>query len=950
MIDRESPEGVTNTESNVTNDFCVAVALPPESALPADANGEPNATLAQPQRSEFGLDQLNSDQQERLTLILDEYLERLESGERPPIQSLLDAHPDLAAALRTYLRSIGVLHGVTRDLSGHGRGGSHHGHSLGRGLLSTCPSPVQLGDYRIVREIGRGGMGIVYEAQQLTLNRRVALKVLPLSGTLDAKQTARFRREAQAAAQLQHAHIVPVYDVGCDQGIHYYSMPLIEGSSLDAFIHEQQQAAIPTQPIGSTIDDDHPVKPIIASREDAIPLQILQSSAHIARVTRWLAQAAEALGHAHEIGIVHRDIKLSNLLLDRHDNVWITDFGLAHIASESRVTLAGELLGTLRYMSPEQARGSPLLDHRTDIYSLGMTCYELLTHHVAFAGSDRQQLLQKICCVEPTPPRRLNSAIPRDLETILQTALAKDPNDRYSSAAELLADVAAFRSGRPIRARRPTPVDCAVKWIGQHRAIASTIFVAMLLTLLTVGISSWMIAKRGRDVQRLFMESQAAGFSQLDFVEQLVTIDGAEPLAREMLTHSLQYYRGFVTESRNQSAMTKELATAYYRIGRITEQLGQSRDAEVAYRTACDLFATLANREQTTQSKIVRTLCENNLGLLAAQRNDYAQAESHYATAAAALTQLQQQSPANSPSHEALTCRDHLATVLANQGVLKRKTGDIAAARALLLQAVAMRRELQTSAPEDVLNQWNLATLYHNLCQIALDVADGDANTVADSVADADADVVFALVSDSTAREAMAIDYCQRAIELQQAILREHPGHPSETRARSDLALGWNNLGALFSRGQRFSDARQAFQAAVELGVQLVSIQPGVPRHRLDLAISYNNLAQSHAAVQHWAEAEAAFDSALETVLPLAGSIPNDIQVRSCLAGTLHNRALALQQNHKFAQAAASLAQARDHISAALTMAPAHGAYLALQARIEQADHACQSQLLRATP
>ena len=191
-------------------------------------------------------------------------------------------------------------------------------------------------------------------------------------------------------------------------------------------------------------------------------------------------QAAEALDHAHKYGIVHRDIKPANLLLDVEGNLWITDFGLARLQDDAGLTITGDLLGTLRYMSPEQAlakRG--YLDHRTDIYSLGATLYELLTLRPAIDGQDRQEVLRKIAQDEPTPLRRLNPAIPRELETILLKAMSKEPGSRYDTAQELADDLRHFLEHRPIRARRPSLAERAAKWAHRHRTIvASAVVIA----------------------------------------------------------------------------------------------------------------------------------------------------------------------------------------------------------------------------------------------------------------------------------------------------------------------------------------------------------------------------------------------------------------------------------------------------------------------------------------
>ncbi|HZN56838.1 MAG TPA: tetratricopeptide repeat protein, partial [Planctomycetota bacterium] len=322
---------------------------------------------------------------------------------------------------------------------------------------------LRLGDYRIHREAGRGGMGVVYEAEQVSLGRRVALKILPFAAVLDPKHLERFRNEAHAAALLHHTNIVPVFSIGCERGVHFYAMQFIDGHSLQRVIEDLRRRSKKDR--GATT----------ASR------------AFFRTVAKLGLQAAEALRHAHEKGIVHRDIKPSNLILDRQRNLWVTDFGLARIEGSQSLTLTGDLLGTLRYMSPEQAATSKApVDHRTDIYSLGLTLYELITLKYAFPGDDRRLMLQQISNEEPPRPSKLNRGLPADLETIVLKAMAKDPNQRYESARRLAEDLKRFLAGRPILAKRPALVTRAFKWCRRHKLVVGTA-AAVLVALLSLG-------------------------------------------------------------------------------------------------------------------------------------------------------------------------------------------------------------------------------------------------------------------------------------------------------------------------------------------------------------------------------------------------------------------------------------------------------------------------------
>ena len=306
--------------------------------------------------------------------------------------------------------------------------------------VAEMPSTIESwGEFRIVRELGRGGMGVVCEAYQGSLNRHVALKFLPEHGNL-----ARFRREAQAAGRLHHTHIVPVFGVGEHQGRHFYVMQYIAGRGLDAVLKERAAAAVGT---GRT-----PARP---------------AALEAARIG---VQVAEALAHAHGQGVIHRDIKPSNLLLDDQGNVWITDFGLAKVADQQALTVNRDLLGTVRYMPPEAFEGR--YDARGDIYALGLTLYELLALRPVYDETDRARLIRLVMAGDPPRLRALDREFPRDLETVIHKAIERDPGHRYQTAAELAEDLKRFLEDRPIRARQASAAERYWRWARRNPAIA----------------------------------------------------------------------------------------------------------------------------------------------------------------------------------------------------------------------------------------------------------------------------------------------------------------------------------------------------------------------------------------------------------------------------------------------------------------------------------------------
>jgi tetratricopeptide (TPR) repeat protein len=445
--------------------------------------------------------------------IVDEFLERLGRGERPEAEEYAHRFPRLATMLRQMLPALQVLHTSMVD------------HPRTAGGTEIEPEGP-LGDFRIVREVGRGGMGVVYEAVQISLGRRVALKVLPFAATLDARQLQRFKNEAQAAAHLHHQNIVPVYAVGVERGVHYYAMQFIEGQTLAALIGELRNLAGlqppgqggPRRPpsevvsrfasgqwlaVPATAEDGQKSAPAVAdtARPSAAALTTAPSTrnpTYFRTVASLAMQAADALVHAHRHGVVHRDVKPANLLVDAQGNLWMTDFGLARVQSDTQLTLTGDLVGTLRYMSPEQALAQPHgVDHRTDLYSLGATLYELLTLTPAFDGRDRQALLRQIAFDEPLPPRRINKAVPADLETIVLKAMAKNPLERYAAAEELADDLERFLKDEPIRARRQTLVQRARKWVRRHRPVVWTAVTGLFVALaILAGSLGWVVRDR----------------------------------------------------------------------------------------------------------------------------------------------------------------------------------------------------------------------------------------------------------------------------------------------------------------------------------------------------------------------------------------------------------------------------------------------------------------------
>jgi eukaryotic-like serine/threonine-protein kinase len=494
----------------------------------------------------------------RVIELADEFLDRYRRGERPSLGEYAARFPELAAEIREVFPAMAVMERIAlADES-----------IEGRRQPSVSPSQQavrQLGDFRILREVGRGGMGLVFEAEQVSLGRHVALKVLPASVLRDSKQRSRFEREAKAAARLHHTNIVPVFGVGEEDGIPYYAMQFIAGLGLDQVIRElnrqrgdashSEQAPAPAElPGGFTItavarslldgelgaaeptellqedgagpgNGASPPRPVVARPGDATPPASSPSGSLLGlgsgngsrlngspRPTYWRgvarigSQVADALAYAHSQGIFHRDIKPSNLLLDARGVVWVTDFGLAKVEDQEALTNTGDIMGTLRYMPPEAFEGRH--DARGDVYSLGLSLYEMLAFRPAFDEADRGRLIRLVTAGEPPRIRTINPEVPRDLETVVHKAIERDPAHRYATAAILAEDLRRYAEDRPILARRASETEKFRRWCRRNPIPA--FLLATLFVVFWAGFAgiAWKwreaVAEReAKDIQRL---------------------------------------------------------------------------------------------------------------------------------------------------------------------------------------------------------------------------------------------------------------------------------------------------------------------------------------------------------------------------------------------------------------------------------------------------------------
>lgn len=382
-----------------------------------------------------------------------------------------------ARMARMVLRDLGAA----RDEDATSRTTIYSGASATGRRAAVGAAPERLGDFELLGELGRGGMGVVYRARQTSLNRMVALKVLSTAAVASEKAVQRFRNEAHATARLHHTNIVPIYGQGEQDGVCFYAMELIDGRPLNTVMAEDPTLA----PLAAANAAQSPATTLPNETVSLSGTQTRRRTRDFKRIARLIAEIADALEHAHRQGIVHRDIKPNNLLLGRDDHLHITDFGLARLLDEPGITLSAEMVGTPAYMSPEQISGRPGdIGPHTDVYALGVTLYELLTLQRPFTGSTYDQVIQQVLTRDPTSPRRIDPRIPVDLETICLRAMEKEPRRRFASAAQMCSDLRRYAEDFPILSRPIGPLGRAGRWVRRHPALTAALAAAALVVVL----------------------------------------------------------------------------------------------------------------------------------------------------------------------------------------------------------------------------------------------------------------------------------------------------------------------------------------------------------------------------------------------------------------------------------------------------------------------------------
>jgi tetratricopeptide (TPR) repeat protein len=809
---------------------------------------------------------------------LEEYWRQLEAGRAPDRREFLAQYPTVAPALSECLAGLELVRALApsrpRDdypaLAGEG----------GAGELMPVPS---LSDFRIVREIGRGGMGVVYEAVQLSLGRRVALKVLPFATALDPRHLQRFKNEAQAAAQLHHPHIVPVYAVGCEQGVHYYAMQFIDGLSLAQAIEQLQSAS---------------------GRPAALAESTVDEPSFFRTAARLGIQAAEALEHAHQQGIVHRDVKPGNLILDGRGNVWVADFGLARQPGDTGLTVSGDVLGTLRYMSPEQALARHgILDQRTDIYSLGVTLYELVTLQPAFAGSDREELLRQVCREEPRRPRRLNRAVPMDLETIILKATHKEPGARYTTARELADDLRRFQANEPVRARRATWPERLGRWRRRHPAAVRSAGLLLAVVSACLALSTVLVwrAKNEAETQQRVAEEQSRrareGFEiALRAVDEMYAetdrwyshLPRAEPVEIEFFEKALAIYKQFAHGAADDPRLQLKTAAAHLRIGEIQRRLGRFADAEDHWEQAHVVLERMpAEAKQSASYRFALSEYHQGLGRFLHEAGRLREAARALLQARDLLEGLIAADPAE------FRYRYQLGACYGESGLLLRTSGQVAEAREAFLRAAQILDALRADHAEYPLLAASLAKAYNN----------------------------YGNLLEATARPQPG-DGAALPILVAQAV-GAAAGSPGVLSLAPAAVRGLR----LAEQHREYGEAERAYRRAIVLLEPLTSRFPTYPDHRYDLAISWQNLGWLFAQAGDRDQAERAYRQALLHLARLADNFANVPLYHHTLGGTLNHLARLYMVAGSPGRARPLLERAVGCQEVALRAAPRHAPF-----------------------
>jgi serine/threonine protein kinase/tetratricopeptide (TPR) repeat protein len=990
------------------------------------------------------------DQRDPIEALAEEFMDRKRRGEEPTLEEYIERHPELGEQIRELFPALMMMENLGAESSG--TTGSIAG-SWGRAQGLRIK---RLGDYRILREIGRGGMGVVFEAEQESLGRRVALKVLSSSATLDEKQIRRFEREARSAARLHHTNIVPVFGVGCQDGHHYYVMQFIQGQSLDVVLdelrrqkrHRSNTTTLPDpEAAGNTAQRDGASPRVRSTRvgdlgvtatdvanslltgrfavtnppdaeltrtegvEGATELlspqalsltlpesaqkpegpssldlsylglsgsapslsgaahslgvsadrsSLSESDRHFYRgVARVGVQVALALDYANNQGIFHRDIKPSNLLLDTRGNVWVTDFGLAKASDAADLTHTGDILGTIRYMAPERFGGQ--CDIRSDIYSLGLTLYELASLQPAYEGSERHRLMDRVLHEDPVRLRKVAPTVPRDLETIVEKAIARDPGQRYPSAAALAEDLQRFLDDKPVKARQTTSVERVARWCRRNpalaalsggllvllvgTAVASTIAAArfsvmadkerQIRTLAEAALSREANLRRRTDAALLAAEAakqneaearRRAEVNRNEAVRQqklaeanfllarqavddyltrvsesrLLRVPGLQPLRKELLESALAYYRGFLKERKDDPSLQKDLALACTRLALITAEIGSKAEARTILDQALLIRRKLSEAEPRNQ-QLQLDLVDHHL-LSSQLQRQLADVEGARKSCGEAYAILLKLSPQN-PNHYAMisTAGGTALTVHAHESdnveILDRFARLLKERGAGAAEA-GLPTEAISSYAEAIFVFQNLTASHPQIALFKQELA-SQWNQLGTTENALD-----------MSGEALAAH--QEALTVLKQLVKDSPAQGAVADFQRELAATHENKGAVLEQTDKPHEAVKSYQEALAIRRRLARLNPSVTDDQRDLARSWLSVGSLQEMIGQLDEARHSVRQAINRQSLVVEMAP-DVKPYARTLGLLYAQLARVErQSNHMAEALASYRQALE--------------------------------------
>ena len=809
--------------------------------------------------------------------LADLFAKEIRSGLAPDISDYAARYPSQATAIHRLFPVLEIMEQRGTPATDFSESGLLEAELAN---LQTA-SPRQLGDYRIIREIGRGGMGVVFEAEQESLGRHVALKLLPESAQFDARRKQRFLQEAQASAKLQHPNIVNVFGIGAHESTSYFVMQYIEGQPLNSVLQEISRARskgldstenLVNADIGTIVSEiqnssaisnatkvsDTPAKSgdhkadeeaidegsvhpsgfsseLSSEQTDVAQSGSLSSSTVTTSKPYWMSigrlgvQVASALEHAHANRILHRDIKPSNLMIDQTGDAWVTDFGLAKFFESTDLTRTGEVVGTLRYMSPEQLNGNA--DERSDIFGLGLTLYEMAALKPAYPASDRSELMKQVLDANPARLRSIDRQIPRDLETIIHKCIASEPRQRYQCAAELTGDLQRFLNGEPVQARQVNFLERSVKWC-RRRPVVAALCGALAVSLVGgfAGVTwQWRqtenaltdarenLADAKTQTLRADKHFRQARESVDKFYttiseQRLLREPGLQPLRRELMQEALVYYRNFAEDYADDESLRLETGKSMLRLVEIESQLGIDAGSLESCDESISIFASVAEDDPDNEDAFIMLGKAYSLKSRVLRRRDLVKSLELTHESIDALKNAVERFPDSAEAKLMLAVQYQMLGLTYES--LDRTTGRTDRSLENYNEAYLLRKELQLRYPD--LAKYSLA--------------------VAESCRD------LGITHRRMRKNKEAIAYYDEAVEILEPVIEQHPDDHS---ARRTLGSITNSIGFFYANVNSELDldrALELYRLSEEQYQYLSSVDPLIIEYQDGLGRAASNI------------------------------------------------------------------------------------------------------------